>query len=247
MTLRIKGARHKIIFSTPGNDIVSRGSNERGRLPVQVKISNWRDIVNVFRDTNQEEREQGKELFGSKEKKSIVIIFVAFLFSGLLFGQVQLKAPGKLRLPGITKDKYYKGVITFTKETITIECDKRLFRTLNQFDTPLKKKLVIRMKEVSRIDFKKYGVLIKPETSLYKRYRNLFHEIRYISLLTRVDKKALIFLLDDYETISKEDLNNLLSGNLLKRLLLICQSNHIITYFWHTIGKIHYFTPFLLL
>ncbi|MCP4151414.1 MAG: hypothetical protein GY757_26960 [bacterium] len=222
---------------------------KRGSTPaVQVNVLNWRDIVNIFRDTNQKEPEQEEnELSGSKEKKSIVIILVVFLFSGLLFGQVQLKAPGKLRLPGITKDKYYKGVITFTKETITIECDKRLFRTLNQFDTPLKKKLVIPMKEVSRIDFEKYGVLIKPETSLYNRYRNLFHEIRYISLLTMVDKKAIIFLLDDYESITKEDLNNLLSGIQLKRLLLICQSNHIITYFRHAIGKIHYFTLFLLL
>ncbi|MCP4148621.1 MAG: hypothetical protein GY757_12820 [bacterium] len=117
MTLRIKGARHKNSFSTPGNDIVSRGS----------------------------------------------------------------------------------------KETITIECDKRLFRALNQFDPPLKKKLVIRMKEVSGIEFKKFGVLIKPETSLYKRYRNLFHEIRYISFFAREDKKALIFLLDDFESITKED------------------------------------------
>ncbi|MCP4155449.1 MAG: hypothetical protein GY757_47435 [bacterium] len=127
-------------------------------------------------------------------------------------------------------------MITITKETITIECDKKLFRAFNEFDTPRKKKLTISIEKVNRIHLQTYEVLIVPVTSLYERYRNLFHDTRYMSFWDVVEEKTLIFVLDDYEDITREGIDKLLTGIPLKQPGL-----------WQIVCKIDYFAPLCVL
>lgn len=147
----------------------------------------------------------------ANKEKILFIILVMIFITGQLSGNV--KVTGKLLIPTAKGEKKYRAVITFTRAEICIECYKKIFQPLNEFDTPKQAKIVINTAEVEEIQtqIQSNKIYIIPKDSYTIRYRNVFNRasktIGVVSFIPiTVENWALIFVVDnpvDIKTIGE--------------------------------------------
>ena len=151
---------------------------------------------------------------GRRRKPGIFVLVIILVVSNLL-GQV--KTAGKLLIPTARGKKSYKGIITITPEEIGIECDKKIFRSFNEFEAPKQAKIVLNTAEVEEIQIqiqdKKIFIITKDSFTI--RYRNVFNRasriVEFDFLFPILEKNwALIFLVDnpaDMKTLGEKLVN----------------------------------------
>ncbi|UCH93988.1 MAG: hypothetical protein JSV88_27480 [Candidatus Aminicenantes bacterium] len=146
------------------------------------------------------------------KRKPIMI----FMFIIMLLGQIlgEIRAVGKLLIPGANGEKQYDTVITFTQAEIMIKCTKKIFQPFNEFDTPKQSKIKLNTAEVEeiQIQIQNNRIFIITKDSFTIRYRNVFNRaskvigLEYLFPVT-VEKWALIFVVDnpaDIKAIGEE-------------------------------------------
>lgn len=147
----------------------------------------------------------------ANNEKFFSIVMVIIFLTGHLLGNI--KVAGKLLIPTAKGKKKYRAVITFTRAEICIECYKKIFQPLNEFDTPKQAKIVINTTEVEEIQtqIQSNKIYIIPKDSYTIRYRNVFNRasktVGVVSFIPiTVENWALIFVVDnpaDIKTIGE--------------------------------------------
>ncbi len=137
-----------------------------------------------------------------QKKKKYLFGLIVLLVAGHVLGQMQFKTAGRLLIPSAGGDKSFKGVITITSSGIWIECEKKIFQSFNEFNTPKQAKIKVNMTEIERIHIQGNEVFIVTEASFWNRYRNisyLVYEGRFSFNMEfkNIQKWALIFILDN--------------------------------------------------
>lgn len=138
----------------------------------------------------------------ANNEKIYSIVLVIIFLTGHILGNI--KVAGKLLIPTAKGEKKYRAVITFTRKEICIECYKKIFQPLNEFDTPKQAKIVINTAEVKEIQtqIQSNKIYIIPEDSYTIHYRNVFNRsYKTIGIMSlspiNVENWALIFVVDN--------------------------------------------------
>lgn len=137
-----------------------------------------------------------------QKKKEYLLGLIMLFVAGHVLGQIQVKAAGRFSIPSAGGDKSFIGVITITSSVIRIECEKKIFQSFNEFDTPKQAKIEVDMAEVEEIQVQEKMVFIVTKASFWNRYRNISYQVyesRFAGNLDFVDiqKWALLFILDN--------------------------------------------------
>ena len=144
-------------------------------------------------------------------KRKTMIIMVIILFTGQLIGEI--KAAGKLLIPTANGKKLYNAVITIKRAEVMIECEKKIFQPLNEFDVPKQAKIKVSTVEIYKIEFnkEKNEIYLIAEDSLCQRFKHLLLPVwRIIQWFPYHEEKkeAFIFIMNNPKDIvrNKEDL-----------------------------------------
>lgn len=135
-----------------------------------------------------------------RRKPGIMALVIILVVSNLL----GIKAAGKLLIPTAGGEKSYRGVITITRAEIKIECDKKIFQLLNEFNSPKTGEINVNTAEVEKVCLQEKTIFILPETNFHQRYRHLFHPCeRLINVMYFIveKKNAMIFIIDNPDDI----------------------------------------------
>lgn len=111
-----------------------------------------------------------------------VLIIMVIILAGQLLGYI--KVTGKLLIPAaIGGEKSYNGILTITRALIRVECDKKIFQTFNEFDTPRQSRLNINASDLARIEIDEDAkkIYLRVKKTFVIRYRNILNlESRHV-------------------------------------------------------------------
>jgi len=149
-------------------------------------------------------------------RQKAYVFFIAIVLTCQIFGEIksatEIRAPGNLLIPTASENKKYKCFISVTNTKILIDCKKKIIQPFNEFEVPKQSYLNIDTENIDRIWLDGYQIIILADYKFYLRYKNLFIDIRLISIYYSEKRPAIILLIDnpgDLGTAGKELINKI--------------------------------------
>jgi hypothetical protein len=110
------------------------------------------------------------------KKTGILALIIVLIMVTHLLGVTNVT--GKLLIPTAEGIEPYKCVIVVTPSAIVLECEKKIFQPLNQFDSPKERKIKLNITEIQKVEIQSpaHRIYIITGDSFFMRYRNYYHK-----------------------------------------------------------------------